>query len=419
MRIGIVLPELAGGGAERAILRLAGGLIERGHSIDLLLLRPVGVYRKAVPSGIRIFLTRSWLRRVPGARAFFADAVRQGLSPKKLSVSPLRRFRAFQTLRRRWSGARITWRNALHGAAVAAYIQRARPDLLFAALHPANVAVVCGRYLAGTDTPVAISPRNNIALDYPEKNLASAVIFYREADAIVAVSEGVADGAARTLGIDTSRITAIPNPIPVATIAAVASEPVEHPWFAEGEAPVVLAVGRSSSQKDYPTLVRAFAILRRSMEARLVILCDFGGFGHQSGIRKTQELATSLGVIGHVAHLDFDENPFRYMARAGVVTLSSRYEGFPNVLPEAMACGTAVASTDAPYGPDEILEGGRWGPLVPVGDADALAEALVGILRGRRVAAEDLRTRASFFATERVVNAYEELFVSLLRGGPG
>lgn len=260
---------------------------------------------------------------------------------------------------------------------------------------------------------MVISIRNNIAFNYPaDGDLARARILYPEADAIVAVSKGVAEGAAETLGIPKDRITPIHNPIPVEEIAAKAREPVEHPWFAEGAVPVVLTAGSGKPAKDHFTLVRAFAILRRSTEARLVILCNTNR--NEGIIRAAQALAASLGVIEHVAYPGFDENPFRYMARAGAVVLSSIHEGFPNALAEAMACGTAVASTDASYGPAEILEDGRWGPLVPVGDADALAKALADILAGQRVSSKDLRARAAAFDARKVVDAYEGLFSSLL-----
>lgn len=415
MRIGIILPDLTGGGAERATLRLASGLFERGHSTDLILLRPTGDYRKGIPDGIRFFYTAYPLRRVPGAHTFLSNAIRHGLLPTKLPVSPWMRLRALRTLRRKWPGSRINSRDALNGAAIAVYLQQVQPDVLFAALHPANVAAVCGKTLVGAETPVAISLRNNLAFGYSEDNLVRSRALYHKANAVVAVSKGVAEEAARVLGFAPDQIVTIYNSVPLAAIATAATDPVEHPWFAEDKIPVVLTVGRAMRQKDHLTLVRALAFLRRSIKARLAILCDPSGWGTQSNIEKTKALATSLDLIQHIVYLDFDENPFRYMARAKVVALSSRYEGFPNVLLEAMACGTPVVSTDAPYGPAEILEDGRWGPLVPVGDAVALAKALAGILSGQRVPAKDLLARATMFSPEKMLDAHENLFSDLTR----
>lgn len=413
MRISIILPDLAGGGAERATLRLAAGFLQRSHLVDLLLLRPAATYRESIPPGIRIFYVTYPFRRIPSASTFVSDATRRGFSLEQLPVSPLGRYSALSTLRRRWPGSLTTSRNACDAAAVAKYLLRIQPAVALSALHPANVALVCGKILADADTPVLVSIRNNLALDYTKADLTRARVLYRKANAIVSVSKGAARGTAKTLALPTECLNPISNPIPVEAISSAAQEPVEHPWFKEDGPPVVLTAGRPSPQKDHPTLVRALALLRHSTEVRLVILCDSEGFNTRSGIRETRRLAASLGVAERVTHLEFDENPFRYMARADVVALSSRYEGFPNVLVEAMACGTPVVSTDAPYGPNEILEGGRWGPLVPVGDADALAKAIAGVLAGQRVSASDLQLRAASFSTQRAVDAYEKLLAAL------
>lgn len=421
MRIGFIILDLSGGGAERAVLRLAGGLLERGHRVDLVLLRPTGRYLQSVPPGIRLFHA-AWplhLREEPGVPAFLANAKRRGLVFGRLPVPPWSRPRAFLRLRRRWPEGRITSRWAAYGASIAAYLRKNRPDVLFAATHLANVALVCGKALAGAETPIAVSLRNSLAHKYSEEELARARALYREADAIIAVSRGVAEEAAEMLGLAPDRIVAVYNPIPAPEIEAAASGPVGHPWFEDAGAPVVLSVGRAVAQKDHPTLIRAFALLLRSMEARLAILCDMGTYGGKPVFRETQELAASLGVADRFVWLDFDENPYPYMRRAGVMALSSRFEGFPNVLVEAMACGTPVVSTDAPHGSAEILEGGRWGSLVPVGDADALAKALVDTLSGRHASADDLRARASMFSKERAVDNYEELFSVLASPKPG
>ena len=126
-----------------------------------------------------------------------------------------------------------------------------------------------------------------------------------------------------------------------------------------------------------------------------------------------------MGVEDDIAFPGFVENPFSYMRRAALFVLSSRYEGLANVLIEAMACGTPVVSTDAPYGPAEILEGGRWGPLVPVGDAEALAAAIVGCLNGGAVSTAELERRADDFSVERLVPVYEDLFRRMIEKGKG
>ena len=189
------------------------------------------------------------------------------------------------------------------------------------------------------------------------------------------------------------------------------SEPVDHPWFQPGTPPVIMSAGRLGRAKDHPTLIRAFARVRRARLARLVI------FGQGTSDAKTarsvtalQALAGELGVADDVALPGFVANPFAYMARAAVFALSSINEGLPGVLIQAMACGCPVVSTDCPSGPAEILAGGRYGRLVPPGDDAALAAAILATLDAPP-AAMSLRARAGFFSVERAVAQYERVML--------
>jgi glycosyltransferase involved in cell wall biosynthesis len=167
------------------------------------------------------------------------------------------------------------------------------------------------------------------------------------------------------------------NPVIDAALYAKADAPVEHPWFQPNQPPVVLAAGRLVALKGYDTLLRAFARVRQETFARLVIL------GEGPERPNLERLAAELGVAADVDMPGFDPNPFRYMKRAGVFVLSSRCEGLPNVLIQALACGCPVVSTDCPSGPSEILDGGRYGALVPVDDVEAMAGAIVRALLGQ------------------------------------
>ena len=181
-----------------------------------------------------------------------------------------------------------------------------------------------------------------------------------------------------------------------------AAMPVEHPWFGDTGVPVVLSVGRLAPAKDHATLLRAFARVVSSQPARLVIL----GEGSERG--NLLRLAEQLGISEHVDLPGFQVNPFAYMARSRLLAHSSQYEGSPNVLVQAMACGTPVVSTDCDHGPREILEGGKWGRLVPVGDAEAMAEAILETLRDP-IEPEVLVSRASVYSAEASVDRYMEV----------
>jgi glycosyltransferase involved in cell wall biosynthesis len=230
---------------------------------------------------------------------------------------------------------------------------------------------------------------------------------YLMADAIIAVSNGVADDLAATTGIPRDRITTVYNPVVDLELIAKARQPLEHPWFAPHEPPVILGVGRLHPQKDFATLIRAFARVRASRPARLVIL-GAESSGDSAYIAELRALPARLGVAHDVDLPGFAPNPIAYMSRAATLVLSSSHEGLGNVLIEALACGTPVVSTDCPSGPREILDHGRFGPLVPIGDDDAMAAAIQTALDDP-VSTELLRSRAELFTVERAVNRYLEL----------
>jgi glycosyltransferase involved in cell wall biosynthesis len=238
---------------------------------------------------------------------------------------------------------------------------------------------------------------------------------YLQADAITAVSNGVADDIARSIGIPREAITTLYNPTITPDFAAKASQPVAHPWFADGAPPVLLAVGRTTFQKDFPTLLRAFARVRQDRPVRLAIV----GEANAKQTARLQDLAGELDVQDAFALLGYQPNPLPYMARAAALVLSSRYEGFPNVLLEAMACGTPVVSTDCPSGPSEILDGGAYGALVPVGDDAALAAAIGATLATPPDPAR-LRARASIFDYRTAIARYAAVLLDEAadRAGP-
>ena len=332
--VAIFLRSLYGGGAEKVMLNLACGFVERGLNVDLVLVRAAGPYLEQVPPKVRVVDLK-------------AQSVASSL-PK-----------------------------------LTHYLRQIRPTTMLAALHyPCEIAVLAKR-LAGVSTRIIVSEHNTLsreAVGIPQMsvrlNPLAARLFYPWADGIVAVSQGVADDLGQITRLSSDRIQVIYNPIVLPQLFTLAQEPVEHSWFKPGEPPVILGVGRLHPQKDFPTLIRAFAEVRKIQQARLMILGD----GPERQALTT--LVSELGLTEDVAFPGFVQNPYAYMSKAAVFVLSSAWEGLGNVLVEAMAIGTPVVSTNCESGPGEILADGKYGALVPVRDSAAIAQAITSVLAG-------------------------------------
>lgn len=393
LHIALFLRSLAGGGAERSMANLAAALAARGPRVDVVLGRAEGPFLAELPSAVRVvdLKVRSALQAVESLAARPSDLA--ALLPVLL-------------------GSGAPW---VLGAipALIRYLRTERPTALMSALDYGNIAAICAVGAAGTGTPLVISQRCHFTADV--RNARKARVrrlpplvrhFYPRADHIVTVSDGVADDLSRATGIARDRMTTVYNPVVTADLAARAAQDPRHDWFRPGQPPVILGVGKLKPQKDFATLLRAFARVRRARPARLVIL----GEGPERD--RLEDLAHDLYVEDDVHLPGFVSNPFPYMARAGVFVLSSRFEGLPGVLIQAMACGCPVVSTDCPSGPAEILEDGWRGPLVPVGDDEALARAILAVL-DRLPDREGLRKRAKFFTSDRAAQKVIALFESL------
>ena len=399
-RVSILVPSLAGGGMERIALLLASGLIERGHEVDLLLRDLVCDYPKYVPAGARLFFlsrrsdaeNRQNLRQLP--------IKPQSLVPASLPARLRFPRLALATVvsRRQWmllaSTSLPRW-----AAATAAYLDREHPDALLAMLTPAVAAATLAASLARHRIRTVASLHNVFK---SARKIRRARGCYPYAEAAVGVSSGVSHELTRLPGMSHDRIHTVYNPVVSADLLRKSREPVDHPWLEEPGPPVVLAIGRLHKQKDFSTLLAAFARLLVRRAARLMVL------GSEPLLEDLRSLAHELRVAEHVEFLGFVENPHAFLARASLFVLSSRHEGLPTVLIEAMACGCPVVSTDCPFGPEEILEGGRWGELVPVGDPEALADAMARAL-DMPPRPDALRERAKFFSVERAVSRHEEL----------
>lgn len=234
---------------------------------------------------------------------------------------------------------------------------------------------------------------------------------YARADTIVAISNGVGDRLARETGLGRAAIRTIYNPVTTPELNEKAAAPTAHPWLFEDSIPVLLAVGRLNPQKNFDSLITAFAQIRTNRRARLIIL------GEGSERAELENRINEMGLGEDIIMPGWVDNPYAYMRLANLFVLSSRYEGLGNVLIEALACGCPVVATDCPSGPREILSDGTHGRLVPVGDADALAAAIKAGLDDPGDAAKRMR-RAEDFSVTQAVDHYQALVDSLLDCSP-
>lgn len=324
--IAFFFPSMRGGGAERVMVNLAEGMLARGMAVDFVLAAAEGPLLSAIPSRARVTVLGS--RRVLPC------------------VVPLAR-----------------------------YLRRERPRVLVSSMSHANIVALWARALSRAPVPVIVTVHNTLSVTTRKASggwLWPHLIraFYPRAEGIVAVSQDAADDLARTARIPRQRIDVIYNPVITSDLRQRAALAPDHPWFAPGQPPVILGVGRLTRQKDFPNLIRAFAELRKRRAARLIIL------GEGDERPALAALISELGLEPDVALLGFQDNATAFMAHSSVFVLSSAWEGLPTVLIEAMAAGAKVVSTDCPSGPREILQDGRLGALVPVGDHIALARAI-------------------------------------------
>ncbi len=354
------MPGLYDGGAERIMLNLAQGITARGYRVDLILARAEGAYMADIPRAVRVIDLKS--QRV-------------------LSSIP----------------------------ALAQYLRQEHPMAVLSILH-ANIPVLWAKRLAGYRGRVIVSEHNTLSLVAGGTADLRWRIFpllakwiYPLADKVIAVSNGVADDLAITARLPRENIQVIYNPIVTPDLVKKSKATFEHPWFRTGEPPVVLAIGRLTHQKAFDTLIHVFYQVLKIMSARLLIL------GEGEDRRMLEQLVSRLGMKQDVFLPGFVSNPYPYLARAAMFVLSSRWEGLPTVLVEAMSLGIPVVSTDCPSGPREILDNGHYGRLVAIGDNNALVQAVLAGLNSE----VPCPPRESWqpFELETVVNQYIEVLL--------
>ena len=368
------VPQLGGGGAEMHLLRLLTHFDRTKFQPLLAVARPGGSYEARLPADI-IARCCGW-PRVP------SSTLRM-----QTSIPALRRLLAAEQ-----PEVIISFLDHTTAASAAALESLPHPRPLFIAAIQNNLEKTLDHLPQWTRgwLPRAI------------------VSAYSRADRIIALSSGVAEGLAQLIPETRSRISVIHNAGYDQQVERLA---LEQPALPTPKGPWFLGCGRLTAQKDFSTLIRAFARIRHECAAELWIL----GEGELRG--KLEREIAALGLGSCVRLPGFVKNPFAFMARASAFVLSSQWEGFGNVVTEAMACGTPVISTDCPHGPREILEDGRWGSLVPVANVDGLAEAMRAALANpsqHQARASAARSQAVRFEAGRITRQYEQAMLSAL-----
>ena len=402
LHVALVIDTLRGGGAERSTVSLARGLTHRGHSVDLVTFSDeVARYERELPSQVRLFKVN--LRR----KNLYWRRIEQ------IQVVWRYRRKLNQLMKSRTHGAAhpyIGWKWLLilrgrgleDSRALVEYINQAKPDCVLPALSRAKISTLLARSFAEWK-PAVIPIVRGVTMIRMKKTRDRYRLLFPLADQIVAVSMGVRENVAQDLDIPAARITSIYNPIEIGRIESLAEELPNHPWMTDGGSPNIISAGRLTVSKDFQTLLKALAEVRKKYSARLIIL------GEGSCRENLETMVSKLRLSECVSLPGWVENPFSFMRRASAFVLSSRWEGLANVLIEALASGCPVVSTDCP-GSAEILNDGRVGPMVPVGDHIALADAICNVL-ANPPDVEMLKAQARKFSFERSIDDYERLIL--------
>jgi glycosyltransferase involved in cell wall biosynthesis len=360
VKIAFFLPALDGGGAEKVFVTLANSLVNIDYQVDFVLASASGVH-----------LT--------------------GLDPKitQFDLGQKHVISAFLGL--------------------GSYLRDQKPQIIFSALSNANAAAIaasrlflpsCQAVITQHVSWVQVLANNSTRKERIVYQLSK--FLYPFAARIVAVSTSFLDEIKSMKNVDPEKVLCIYNPVVTSRLLELAQKQPDHPWLTLKTRPIILGVGRLVEQKDFTTLIRAFSNVQSQIECKLLILGD----GPER--QKLEKLVANLGLAGKVSMPGFSSNPYAIMANADLFVLSSRFEGLPTVLIEAMACGTPVVSTDCVSGPAEILDSGKYGPLVPVGDVDALSKSIIKALQNPQDR-EILKERALIYSVDNATRVYKNL----------
>lgn len=356
-KVTLLLPSARGGGAERVMIQIANHLARKGYIVELVLVKAEGPFLGEICTQVK--------------------------------VVDLQSQRTFYALPR-----------------LAKHIDIEKPDVILSALTHVNIAALIAKLWAGSGVKLIVTEHSN-----PKKALFSGLkssflrllvkLLYKKADWVVCVSDGIRSTFMQYMKVPKEKLITIYNPLNFDQIHSKMCEPISHPWVSDSSIRLLLAVGRLTKAKDYPTLLKAFARLDPKFNAHLVIL------GEGEDRRDLEHLASELGISRHVQFFGFNENPYAWMKACDVFVMSSTWEGLPGSLMEALACNAQIVSTDCETGPREVLEGGIWGYLTKVGDPVELCRTIERALTSQRTTIPPSATDR--FRPEVVIGRYERL----------
>ena len=370
------MPNFAGGGAERVIINIVNGFAEKGIFLDVIVMKATGPYRNYLSKEVKVV---------------------------DLSQS------SFIAKQKLWLLKTLTL-----GLPLAKHLRKQNICILLTSLHLSDIISLIVKKYFFKKIKVIVRIANTLSMQLSKNaNLETRItanilkFLLPTADSVVAVSQGVAEDVKLHVPSISHLVHTVYNPVDSPHISRLASESLSHPWIEKQDYRIILTANRFNPQKDIKTLIQAFAkVVKSEISSRLIILGD----GPEKP--RLESLARQLNVHDFIDFVGFKNNPFAWMAKAQVFVLSSAYEGLPNVLIEAMACGTPVVSTDCPHGPREILQDGKFGRLVPVGDYKQLSFAILETLKNS-IPSDLLIKRASDFSIESSVESHRKLFNSI------
>lgn len=380
-----------GGGIERVQINLSKAFISRGHQVDLITCDSSSINLSGLPDAIKIIHLSPSHQLISSFYSLLANPGHLWFKPRTVLFSKLRP------------------RTIKYLPSFVSYLKNNQPDFVFSAFTDVNLVALLALRIAKVPVKIVVSEHEPWTDQTGESiinskrkwriSLSELSKLYTEAKAIVAVSYGFAEDVASAIRLDKNRISTIYNPVISSDFFQQSKKEVDHQWLKQKDCPVVLGVGRLVYQKNFSLLIKAFSRVRKLRSTKLIILGD----GKERN--KLKQLVQDYNLSNEVDFPGFVDNPYAYMARADVFVLSSIVEPLGNVLVEALACGCPVVSTNCPSGPAEILDHGRYGSLVPVGDEKALAEEIISLL-DNPPDRKCLQKRGLDFTVEKAAESY-------------